>query len=159
MRAIEIAISKYRDDLAKSGNKEVTQRFGKYDFNNTYSGYVHEALEAFTGNKTQDVIFKDGVAGVNINNEFVTINKENLPKLRRIPLKLPSSVENLNMLKQYGDDVVIYKGMNQHAYNIEFGEQTSLDIHEPWNSQNTEKFTPEEIVANKFNDFFDIMFL
>lgn len=64
-----------------------------------------------------------------INDEFVSINKENAQRLKRIPLIIPATTENLEILKQYGDDVVIYAGIEGHQYSMEFNDYGNLETH------------------------------
>lgn len=94
-----------------------------------------------------------------INDEFVSINKENAQRLKRIPLIIPATTENLEMLKQYGDDVVIYAGIVGHQYSMEFNDYGDLETHEPWNSENSKPFTSKEIASRSTLKQIDIMFL
>ena len=162
MRAIEIAVNRYRnDEVSKTqwSNKNDRPSTGETDFNKTYGGHAHEALEAFTGNKTIKASVENGVLGVKIDNEFVPINKENAQRLKRIPLIIPASTENLEMLKQYGDDVVIFSGLSEHQYSMEFNNYGDLDAHEPWSSENSMPFDAKEIASRSTLNQIDIMFL
>ena len=155
MRAIEIAINRYKNDTNALGYINT----GETDYTSTTGGTAHEALEAITGNKTLTASVENGVLGVKIDNEFVPINKENAQRLRRIPLTIPASTKNLEMLKQYGDDIVIYTGLSGHEYSMDFNEYGDLNTYEPHNSNNVLTFATKEIASRSAAKEIDIMFL
>lgn len=171
VRALEIAMDRYRRDnekMVKSPDRVIIDDSdGKFDYSRINGGHSDEALEAFTGNKTLIAKIENGVLGVEKDGKFIKITKDNMHKLKEIPIIIPATMENLAMLSKLKDDVVVFFSSAGHQYSIEFNDDNKLNVHEPWNSENSPSFTYSEIIHNAesrgsatpFNKELSIMFL
>jgi len=147
VRAIEIAFEKYFNDY-RPGDKE-----------DIWGNWTHTAMSILTGNQTKKVVNKDGKLGLDSTDGFIEINKKNKNKLKRIPLQIPATIENLELLKQFKPDIVICIGLNSHEYSLIHEKDGFITTTEPHNSENQKKFTSGEILRNMSNKNFDVMIL
>ena len=145
LRAIELAFVKYFQEYKPDG------------VDNLNGNWAKVAFSILSGNEAVEACKKDGIIGVNIDNEFVPITKENLNKLRHIPITVRSLTEDdLRTLSTLKTDIAItVNSFGQedftfftvaHAFYVKNINQNSVDVKEPNNTENIVTYSYEDFL-------------
>lgn len=143
LRAFELAFLKYFQEYKPGGIDNINGNWEKV------------AFSILSGNKAVDACKKGGIIGVNIDNEFVPITKENLNKLRHIPIVVSSLTEDdLRTLSTLKTDISITVNSpdqdkfapDSHAFYVKNINQNSVDVKEPNNTENIVTYSYEDFL-------------
>lgn len=145
LRAFELAFLKYFQEYKPDG------------VDNLNGNWEKVAFSILSGNEAVEACKKDGIIGVNIDNEFVPITKENLNKLRHIPITVRSLTEDdLRTLSTLKTDIAItVNSFGQekytfftvaHAFYVKNINQNSVDVKEPNNTENIVTYSYEDFL-------------
>lgn len=143
LRAFELAFLKYFQEYKPGGIDNINGNWEKV------------AFSILSGNEAVEACKKDGIIGVNIDNEFVPITKENLNKLRHIPIVVSSLTEDdLRTLSTLKTDISITVNSpdqdkfapDSHAFYVKNINQNSVDVKEPNNTENIVTYSYEDFL-------------
>lgn len=145
LRALELAFAKYFQEYKPDGTDNIDA-----------GNWEKVALSILSGNDAVDACKEDGIIGVNINNEFVALTKDNLNKLRHIPICVSSLTEDdLRTLAALKTDVAICVNSHRqdsafsgvaHAFYVKNINQNSVDVKEPNNTENIVTYSYEDFL-------------
>lgn len=143
LRAIELAFVKYFQEYKPDG------------VDNLNGNWEKVAFSILSGNEPVDACRKGGIIGVNLNNEFVPLTKENLAKLRHIPICVSNLTEDdLRMLNTLKEDIAVTVNStdrdaiwgNAHAFYIKEINENTVSVKEPNNTKNIVTYSYEDFL-------------
>ena len=149
--------------VAMGKNRNETRNAAQTTSNNPlWSGNGLEAIQIITGVSTYSLSENPGTPEVVTEDGNIPICVENRDKLKNKPFEIKASAENFELLKQFGKEVVIMVGLDHHEYSVQINDDGTLTLHEPWNSENNEIFTIDEIIQEimkKWKETLTVMIL
>ena len=143
LRAIELAFVKYFEEYKPDGRNDIN------------GNWEQTAFQILSGNEPVDACRKGGIIGVNINNEFIPLTKENLAKLRHIPICVSNLTEDdLRILNTLKEDIAVTVNStdrdaiwgNAHAFYIKEINENSVSVKEPNNTKNIVTYSYEDFL-------------